>query len=258
MRCTAVRFGFVVWIAMASSAAATTFPNLSFSDLVENSEIVIEGKVIDLQTTATGSPRQGAKEKQHQPPRVPGPGASQPGSSDLPQAVGTEGGRMLFTWVTMEVEEEIAGQAGARISFKVAGGSDDKMNVVVHGMPTFKLGERYIVFLRHNFDQAGDPFAGVNQGFFRVAFDEERGRDILLDAEGDLVIAIEQDRIIRRFNPERAAGPAPQFAPAPTPEPGSAVRSETSSEAARYWTSAEEPISKSAFISAIRASKEAK
>lgn len=254
-----VRSRWKAWAGIAglllslSPVLATTIKSRSFTELVNESEIVVQGKVVGLEVTGTGAARREARSKEHASPRAPGGQAEANGDTATRQEMGVEGGRMLFTRVTLEVEEEIVGQAGRFVELRVAGGSDGQVKVVVHGMPTFEMGQRYIVFLRPGFERAGDPLVGVDQGYFRVLRDAERNQDVLLNAKGDFVLGVERDRIVTRFNADRSQGPSPRLGPPPVPDAGSGARSETSREVARYWSSTEAPMSKEAFRSAIRA-----
>lgn len=241
---------------MSSSALATTVEPMTFSRMVDESEMVIEGTVVDLWVTATGTAKREPRDKVHAPPKTPAGEERKARAAESPQALGVEGGRMLFTWVTMNVDEEIVGHAGARVSFRVAGGSDGQVKVVVHGLPGFKVGMRYIVFLRHGFEQTADPVVGVNQGYFAIVHDREQRRDVLLNAKGDVVLGVAGDRLITRFNRASAEGPTPRLGPPPVPDAGSGIHSRISPEVARYWLSTDEPITKEEFLSTIRAERE--
>lgn len=235
-------------------AGAVSLTSLAFSEVVEEAALVMEGTVVELRVVASGSRLATAPERKSH--RAPAAAAARPeGATAAPQAVGVEGGRMLFTEVTLAVDREIVGEAGSTVTFRVAGGVDGNEEVRVFGMPRFELGGRYVVFLRPGFADTGVPIVGVHQGFFEVAA-AENGEEVLLNADGDVVVAVEDDRVVCRRNPQRAAGPAPRLGPAPVPEQGSGVRAATSAAVARYWGTEEPPLELEDFVTAIHNAEE--
>lgn len=240
----------------ANPLDATTLASLSFKDLVHEAALVIEGTVIDLKVISTGAKHaQPHQPRDHRAPAQPAESEQNASSFGVPQAVGVEGGKMLFTEVTLAVDREIVGSADDIVKLRVAGGSDDEVQVTVHGMPTFEIDKRYVLFLRRQLDDLGDPIVGVNQGYFEVVAAED-GTEHLLNAAGDLVLGVEDDRIICRHNPERATGPMPRLGPIPVPEAGANVKASASSEVLRYWLSEEPPISLDDFVVILHATKE--
>ena len=244
-----------------NSFATTTIP-LEFSKMVVQSEVVIEGTVIDLEVISSGSEIRQSKLKSHESPKkelIDEEKAKETIGSDFlstPQGLPVEGGKMLFTEVTLAVERSIVGNVYSTVRFRVAGGNDDKTSVIVFGMPKFELGKRYVIFLKPNFEETADPIIGVNQGYFEISQISGTGEEILLNANGDIVIGIENDQVLVQRNLDCAISPIPKLELPPVPEAGSNVQSEVSPEVERYWSSIESPLSLNDFIVAIQAAKE--
>jgi hypothetical protein len=259
-----------VALGLASPLGATTVVPLGFTEVAASAAVIVEGTVIGLDAVSNGQPIPSAGEKMSaSPASEPEPAlpedidtdsqadaAAEAGTEAVPPApaaVGVEGGEMVFTEVEMAVEDAVAGSAGSVITFWVAGGETQDGVVTVHGLPTFELGGRYLVFLRHGFENAGDPLVGVHQGFFRVVR-QDSGEEMLLNANSDIVIAIENDSVIVRRNPQ-SEDSGRQLAPLPVPETGSPVQPSTSPEVERYWLSTEPAMDPTDFKAAVRAAR---
>jgi hypothetical protein len=250
----------ITLLAWVLPAEATTIIPQSFSELVDQADLVIEGVVVDLRVVSTGSDlsRQEAKtsgrspQVEEKPNRVDG---VQPVEREqhylMPEGLPVESGRMLFTEVTIEVEQAIVGSTGSRVTFRVAGGSDDTHSVEVFGMPSFRHGNRYLLFLRPHFETTGVPIVGVNQGFFEVVVQSDGGEKIVLDHKGDYVLGIEHDELIVRHNAERSRHPVPTLGPAPVPDNPYEVEARVSPAVQRYWESQEPPLSLEAFVEVV-------
>ncbi len=253
------RFGFalaayLVVFLQVGPAGATEIIQLSFDQVVNRAQTVVEGTVVDLQIKYTGTDIRAAKAKRHIAPRVE-PSTLSPGPAvAVPQSVGVEGGQMLFTEVTLAVNTAILGDAEETLTFRVAGGEDEHGKVTVYGMPTFKTGQRYVVFLRPGFTQTGTPLVGVNQGFFEVT-QQDDGREVVLTAAGDFLIGVEDHRLLTRHNPKRSNNRLRRLAAPPVPDDASVV-AQPSTAVRRYWTSTQAPLDLDSFISVIRATRE--
>ncbi|MGH9320710.1 MAG: hypothetical protein ACRD21_00945 [Vicinamibacteria bacterium] len=239
-------------------AGASTVKNLSFAERVAQAALIVRGKVVNLEALRRGAApdaRGERREKEATSPRAQA--AAEAESLGLaPEAVGVEGGSMIFTRVTLEVEEEIKGVGGRQLVFEIAGGVLGGRAAIVHGMPTFERGQRYLLFLRQGYESSADPIVGVNQGFFEVVRDDFVGADVVLDSNGDFVVAVETDGIRVRRNSARATRPAPQLGAAPVPESGARLTvAGTSPEVLSYWQSSERPMSLQGFRQAIAAAQ---
>ena len=228
------------------TAVASTIVPLRFDEMVRQAGTAVEGVVVDIQVRSTG-----ADLPAHEPddPR----GAAPPAA---PRSAGVEGGKMLFTEVTLSVEHRIFGSTDQEIRFILAGGTDGLDTVTVHGMPSFEVGGRYVVFLRPDFQRTNVPVVGVAQGFFEVVRDPLAGQEMILDHNGNIVIGLEAERAIVRHNPDRAPARTPRLAAPPVPEKGSGVLVLTSAAVERYWLSESGMMSPTDFHAAVRAMRE--
>lgn len=247
----------VVLVALAGAhpGYATSIVELEFDQIVDRSEVVVEGVVVGTANQYTGSDIRTVKSKSSAAPAT-NAGTSADVDPAAPQALGVEGGRMLFTEVTLAVSQEIAGSVGSTVTFRVAGGSDEDGSVIVFGMPRFEIGERYVVFLRTGFESTGAPIVGVNQGFFRVAHLADTGEEALLNIDGDILLGVEGNRFVTRRNPDGPTARQPRMVDPPVPAPGSGVTPRAGRRAARYWSSNEPPMSLEALVTAVRAVEE--
>ncbi len=256
-------------------AGASTFVDMKFSDIVQRAEMVALGTVTSLRTVSRGEATEDetSQSDENQPPRDDGSAADGPSAdapeadtarsprvlaeTATPQALATEGGRMLFTEVTFEVERSVLGEAPRTLTFLIAGGSDGETEVIVHGLPTFELGARYLLFIDPSFRDTANPIVGANQGFFRVA-EGPAGKERLITYNGDVVVSIDDQQITVQYDPEFNRRVLPQLADGPTPDDARSTRTNAISPAlARYWMAEDTPLSVDAFIAATLSAEEA-
>lgn len=231
-------------VACATLTHATTVVSLRFDEVVQQAGVIVEGTVTDIQVWPTGADL------------PPAPADPRPRDPKAPIGAAVEGGRSLFTEVTFQVDSQVGEPVGQQIRFTLAGGSKDGETFKVFGMPAFDVGGRYIVMLRPDFTHTNVPVVGVSQGFFQIASDPATGEEMLLNAEGDIVLGIEGDRLALRHNPATARARTPQLADPPVPAPGSGVVTRTSPRVERYWSSKEAPVRPGTFLDTVRAMKE--
>jgi hypothetical protein len=72
----------------------------------------------------------------------------------------------IYTDVVLEVEEAMKGMAGPEVTFRIAGGEVGDIGMRTSTHPTFRIGERVIVFLRTEGSTA--QLFGLQQGKFTV------------------------------------------------------------------------------------------
>ena len=249
-------------LALASdlTVQATTIIPLRFDEVARRSAVVVEGTVVDLQVRSTGTDLQKSGAKLHRSPDAPFTPATPPRDAvdstipaNAPQGLPVEGGKMLFTEVTLAVDRAVVGDPGPTLTFRVAGGDDGQVRVKVFGMPSFRMGERYVVFLRPGFEANAVPVVGVNQGFFRIVSDPVNGQVTLVNAENDVVTGVEEGRIISRRD---LAKRGPVLGPPPSRVGGPTRPTELTGAVDRYWHSTEPPMSLDAFFAAVRAARE--
>ncbi len=148
------------WLAAAVAGAhATTLERVSAADRVRLADLIIEGVVTGVDYR----------------------------NSDV---AGDEHVRLPHTFVTIAIEKVFKGSssAGDTITLRMQGGPDGAGRVlVVPGIPTFRPGDRDILFIGKN-GEAACPLVGWEQGRLRVVQDEvfdAFGRETWVAPSGD-------------------------------------------------------------------------
>jgi hypothetical protein len=249
---------FVVTLALACvtsvPARGSTFRQFAFSEIVSRAEVIVRGRVVGLRSFRTGAGGAiEARSKRGVPPRAaPAAQAAAAAPRERPVSAGIEGtGRMILTAVDLEVEDPIKGVSGSLVQFTIAGGTVDGVRAFVLGLPTFQMNDDVLLFLREGYQATGTPIVGANQGAFRIV--NEAGGDVMLDAESQYVIGVENDRVITRRNARAALASThriPTILGPPVPD-SSDVIATASREANRFWTSQEPPMEFASFRAAV-------
>lgn len=117
---------------VAVPAAASTFVGLSHTQLVRQSEAVVEGRVIELNSFWSDS------------------------------------GRMVVTEALVAVDEVILGKADPYVRVRTFGGQVGDMLIEAHGFPQFEQGQQVILFLAREAKDASMRVVGYQQGHFEV------------------------------------------------------------------------------------------
>ena len=174
--------------------------------------------------------------------------------SQMPQSLGTEGGLMLFTDISISAESVLGSRSAigkdGQLQFTVAGGVSDDFAVIVHGMPDLKIGGRYIVFLHSELQGRGDPYVGLGQGVFPVVFDPRTGRDIVTNLSGSPVIGIENGQVIVRASDEDRREFEAMWSPPPTPINKNDT-TQSSAQKSRFWSSQETALDPNEFMKLV-------
>ena len=139
----------VVALALCSavSAGATSYPPVSFDELVTRADVIFAGEVIDVR----------------------------------PFPVQTADGPIVKTRVTFRVADPIAGTASALEVFEFFGGEWDGMGMGIAEMPAFAVGDRRVVFARR--ERSINPIVGFTQGLLQIRRDSA-GVDRILTLGG--------------------------------------------------------------------------
>ena len=138
-------------LAFARVSATTVIPP-TFEQLVKQAEFIFQGTVTDARSVWEG-----------------------------------EGGqRHIETYVTFKVEDSVKGQAGTSYTIRMLGGTVGDETMEVTDTPKFEVGDREILFIEHNYEQFV-PLVGINHGRFHVQHDDQTGRDVVFNGEGDPV-----------------------------------------------------------------------
>src|SRR5437879_4211726 len=143
---------FAGLVASLSSMHATTVIPPTFDQLVQQAEVIFQGTVTNVRSVWEG---EGAQ-------------------------------RHIDTYVTFQVQESVKGNAGASYTIRMLGGTVGDETMEVTDTPKFNVGDRDILFVEHNNDQFV-PLVGINNGRFHVQRDEQTGRDIVVNGEGEPV-----------------------------------------------------------------------
>jgi hypothetical protein len=234
---------------------AASIRPLAFSEVVAKAAVIVRGRVVGTRSFRNVQGRAAEPaQKASLPPQMAGGAALGPVAP--PTGLAAEGtGRMIFTTVDVQVDSFIKGSGGSLVSLTIPGGTVDGVRAWIPDLPTFTQGESVLLFLREGYDRVGDPAVGVNQGVFRIVADPANGGEAVLNAEQQIVIAIENDRVVTRRNP-RATSASTQLVPGnaglPTPDrPG--IAASATPEVSRFLNSTEPPMAVSAFLSAVTA-----
>jgi hypothetical protein len=140
-----------VAVALMRLMATTVIPP-TFEQLVRQAEFIFQGTVTDVKSVWEG-----------------------------------EGGqRHIETYVTFQVQDSVKGETGSSYTIRMLGGTVGDETMLVTDAPKFKVGDSDILFVEHNYDQFV-PLVGIGHGRFHIQRDEETGRDILINDEGEPV-----------------------------------------------------------------------
>jgi len=141
----------IIAVALGPMTATTVIPP-TFEQLVQQAELIFQGTVTDVHSVWEG---EGAQ-------------------------------RHIDTYVTFQIGENVKGNAGASYTIRLLGGTVGDKTMEVTDTPKFKIGDRDILFVEHNNEQFV-PLVGINNGRFHVQRDEQTGRDVILNGEGEPV-----------------------------------------------------------------------
>jgi hypothetical protein len=141
----------LIGIAFARVTATTVIPP-TFDQLVQQAELIFQGRVTDVRSVWEG---EGAQ-------------------------------RHIDTYITFQIADSVKGNAGSSYTIRILGGTVGDETMEVTDTPKFKVGDTEILFVEHNNDQFV-PLVGINNGRFHVQRDEQTGRDIVVNGEGEPV-----------------------------------------------------------------------
>ena len=137
--------------------SATIVVPPTFEQLVQQAELIFQGTVTDVRSVWEG---EGAQ-------------------------------RHIDTYIRFQIDENVKGNATSSYTIRVLGGTVGDETMEVTDSPKFKVGDREILFVEHNNEQFV-PLVGINHGHFRVQRDEQTGRDIMMNGDGEPVRDLSQ------------------------------------------------------------------
>jgi hypothetical protein len=144
-------FRVLAAVALALSAAppagATTYPPVTFADLVTRADVIFVGEVVDVR----------------------------------PMAVTTREGAVIKTRVVFRVTDPLLGTGAALEVLEFFGGEIGAVGMAIAEIPAFARGDRRVVFARR--DRSINPIVGFTQGLLRVTRDAS-GVERVLTVEG--------------------------------------------------------------------------
>ena len=153
-----------VCLLLPPAAGATVLLPAEFRQIVNGSDIIAYGRVLDLR----------------------------------PHWV--DGRRAIETIVTVDVVSYFKGGEGRRLSFTVPGGQIGRYRSITVGAPSFRPGDEAVLFL--NRDAAGSARVfGHSQGVFRIRPDRASGRRMVIPSA--LMATGTTPEVVRRGAPER-------------------------------------------------------
>ena len=118
--------------AAAASLSATTLVPADFGQMARESELIVRGTVVNVQSQMAGS-RQ-----------------------------------TIESVITLSVAETMKGTAGVQTVFRVPGGRLGRYRRVMVGAPEFTVGDEVILFLKGRAPAIAMPY-GLSQGVYRIA-----------------------------------------------------------------------------------------
>ena len=119
----------------AIPARATTYPPVTFTDLVTQADLIFVGDVVDVR----------------------------------PLVLDTATGPVIKTRVVFRVSDPLHGTSAALEVLEFFGGEVGDVGMAIADMPRFAVGDRRVVFARR--ERSINPVVGFTQGVLRVARD---------------------------------------------------------------------------------------
>ncbi len=173
----------VCTVAAAGAARSTTIIPPSFDALVSGANTIFVGEVMNIRADWDVTPR----------------------------------GRAIVTRVTFRVEDVWKGNLGAVTQLEFLGGEIGDIGMKVHGMPSFRMGQRDVLFVSSE-PRKISPLVGLMYGRMRVERDTVTSVDRVRTHDGRALGSVAQ------LGPQRAAPALAAVAPMRLSDLESAVR----------------------------------
>jgi len=146
-------FAALLVIGIGSSLGASTFVAMSEKDLIASSDAVVRGQVVSVESFWNGDHT------------------------------------LIISEAVFEVESVIVGSASRYVTLRTAGGTVDENTVKAIGFPTFRTGERALLFLHRDDEKPlGRVYTKAHNGrsdVFRIAGYQLGQYRILRDLKGE-------------------------------------------------------------------------
>jgi hypothetical protein len=132
-----------------SNARGTTVIPPTFDELVGQAELIFQGTVSEVKS----------------------------------QWIGEGAQRHIVSYVTVQVEDSIKGDAGQSYTLRMLGGTVGEETMEVSDSPKFQVGDREVLFVQNNGKQF-IPLVGIMHGRFHVEQDNTTGANMVLTNSG--------------------------------------------------------------------------
>jgi hypothetical protein len=166
-------FFLTTWCLSVSNAWATSAIEVSFTDLVNQADVIAVGTVTDI--------------REHWDAEKKAP----------------------FTLVTFSNLTVVKGSPGTSFTLEFLGGTmPDGLVMVIPGVPKFTVGEKALVFCAGN-RRDFCPLVGVWQGVLRVMTDPQRKIETVSDNFRVPIIAVEDGKFVKRSPATMTRPPLP-------------------------------------------------
>jgi len=139
----------LVLLALSPSAQATSVVAPSFSELVSEAQVIVRAKVREVRCAWVDSPQ----------------------------------GRVIRTYVTLDVLKRLKGEATDELTLQFLGGEIDGQSMRVSGMPRFVVGRTEVIFVSGN-GRRFCPLVAMMHGRYRVESDTASHREYIARDDG--------------------------------------------------------------------------
>ena len=133
----------IALLAAAIPLHATVLVPAEFHEIVNGSQVIVHGQVVDVRSTWTED-------------RV-----------------------RIETIVTLEAAAYLKGGPGESVTFRVPGGAIGRYRSFMVGAPEFRPGDEVVLFLKANGPSVAHVF-GLSQGVFRIQRESRSGRPVVV------------------------------------------------------------------------------
>jgi len=155
-------------VTLATNARGTTVVPPTFDQLVDEAEVIFQGKVTAVRSQWAG---EGAQ-------------------------------RVIVTFITFSVEDSMKGNPGQSYTIRMLGGTVDGETIEIADAPKFNVGDREVLFVEHNGSQF-IPLVGIMHGRFHVKRDQVGGESVTTN-EGEVLTGLSEFKAAIRQKIQRA------------------------------------------------------
>ena len=156
-------------LCLSASAHAASVVQMPFDDVVEQSEVAFEGRVVSRESRWN------------------------------------EARTSIVTHVTIEVVDTLKGTTAQRVTLTFLGGEADGMRMDVSGLRVPNPGERGVYFLESTMNQQASPIIGWNQGQFLIQQSGSQAQ--IYTASGRPVVGFQRvEANVQALNENEASG----------------------------------------------------